>query len=120
MKRAIRALNANDLPEAQKRLEEADKLSPGNARVKFLLAYLLFAKGDLDQAQNTLLQATALNPHSVRAQSLLGRVYLVRRAISQGDRRVGAGRRCRAPITGSRTSLLADAYLGSARIREGA
>ena len=111
MKRAIRALNANDLPEAQKRLEEADKLSPGNARVKFLLAYLFFAKGDLDQAQNTLLQATALNPHSVRAQSLLGRVYLVRerfpKAVAALEQAVAAG-----PDNWVAHDLLADAYLG--------
>lgn len=111
MKRAIRALNASDLPEAQKRLEEADRLSPANARVKFLLGYLYFAKGDLDQAQNTLLQATALNPHSVRAQSLLGRVYLVReqyaKAVAALEQAVAGGH-----DSWVAHDLLADAYLG--------
>jgi tetratricopeptide (TPR) repeat protein len=111
MKHAIRALNANDLPDAQKRLEEADKLSPANARVKFLLGYLFFAKGDLEQAQTTLLQATVLNPHSVRAQILLGRVYLVHeqypKAIAALEQAVAAG-----SDNWVAHNLLADAYLG--------
>jgi tetratricopeptide (TPR) repeat protein len=76
--RAIRALSANDLSEAQKRLEEADRLSPASSRVKFLLGYLFFAKGDFEQAQTSLVQATTYNPHDARALSLLGRVYLIR------------------------------------------
>jgi tetratricopeptide (TPR) repeat protein len=111
LKHAIRALNVNDLAEAHKRLEEAEKLSPANARVKFLLGYLYFAKDDLDQAQNLLLQATVLNPHSVRAQSLLGRVYLVReqypKAVAALEQAVAAGQ-----DSWMGHDLLADAYLG--------
>ncbi len=77
MNRAIRALRAGDLKEAQKRLDDAEKAAPGSARVKYLMGYLLLAKGDSAQAQSALEQATTLNPSYARAWCLLGRLHLV-------------------------------------------
>ena len=77
MNRAIRALRVGDLKEAQKRLDEAEKVAPSSARAKYLLGYLLLAKGDLAQAQTSLEQATTLNPSYARAWSLLGRLRLL-------------------------------------------
>ncbi len=110
MNRAVRALNINDLQDAQKRLDEADKLSPASVRVKYLQGYLYLAKGDLEQAQTVLVQATTTNPHYVRALSLLGRVYLMRgqtdKAVATLEQGIAAG-----PDYWVTHALLADAYL---------
>ncbi len=108
--RAIRALRADDLKEAQKRLDEADKLSPNCARVKYLLGYLFLAKGDVTQAQASLEQATSLNPSSARAWTLLGRLHLIagqtKEAVAALQRAVKAN-----PDSWVAHDLLADAYL---------
>jgi tetratricopeptide (TPR) repeat protein len=108
--RAIRALRADDLKEAQKRLDEAEKLSPNCARVKYLMGYLLLAKGDLPQAQALLEQATALNPNYARAWTLLGRLHLVsgrpKEAVAALQRAVKAN-----PDSWVAHDLLADTYL---------
>lgn len=110
MIRAIRALNSNDLREAQKRMEEANKLAPSSAEVKFLSAYLAYANGDLEQAEKLLVQATALNPHYAHALTLLGRVQLVRGEEQQArttlERAVAAD-----PKYWVAHNLLAGAYL---------
>lgn len=108
--RAIRALRVNDLKEAQKRLDEAEKLAPTSGRVKFLLGYLALAKGDPAQAQTSLEQATVLNPNYARAWSLLGRVHLVagqsKDAVAALQKAVAAN-----PDSWVAHDLLADAYL---------
>ena len=94
MIRAIKALNAKDYKEAQKRLAEADKLSPSSAQVKFLMGYMSFQKGDLAQAEQYLDESTNLNPHYAHALTLLGRVQLLRgqpvQALSTLERAVAA------------------------------
>lgn len=110
MVRAIKALNAEDYKEAQKRLAEADKLSPSSAQVKFLMGYLSFQKSDLAQAEQELNEAINLNPHYAHALTLLGRVQLLRgqpaQALTTLERAVAAD----ANYWVSH-SLLADAYL---------
>ncbi len=110
MHRAIRALNSGDLKQAQKRLEEADKLAPSNAKLKWLFAYVFLERGDLDQAQTTLEQATALSPHYGPALTLLGRVY-----VMQGDYDKATTTLEQATIASPDNwiahNLLADAYL---------
>jgi tetratricopeptide (TPR) repeat protein len=110
MNRAIRALNAGDLKEAQKRLEEAAKSSPSSARVNYLFGYLYFTRGDFPQAQTALEQATAINPHYTQALTLLGRLHLVRgqyeQAIDTLKQAVAAN-----DANWIAHDLLADAYL---------
>ncbi|HKD84797.1 MAG TPA: tetratricopeptide repeat protein [Terriglobales bacterium] len=110
MIRAIRALDANDLREAQKRLDEANRLAPSSAELKFLSAYLSYAKGDLEEAEKLLIQATALNPRYRHALTLLGRVQLVRGEDQQAkatlERAVAAD-----SSYWVAHNLLADAYL---------
>lgn len=108
--RAIRALRADDLKEAQKRLDEAEKLAPNCARVKYLMGYLFLAKGDVAQAKTLLEQTTTLNPNNARAWTLLGRLHLVtgqpKEAVAALQRALKAN-----PDSWVSHDLLADAYL---------
>ncbi len=110
MRRAIKALNSSNLKEAQKRLEDADKLSPANARLKTLLGYTFLQKGDFEQAQAYLTEARTLDPHNGHALMLLGRVQLLRGQSEQArttlEQAVAAER-----DNWIEHNLLADAYL---------
>jgi tetratricopeptide (TPR) repeat protein len=77
-KRAVAALSAGNLKDAQKHLSAAYKLVPSNAQVNFLLGYMFFQQRNLEQAQTYLSQAATLNPHHGQALTLLGRVRLLR------------------------------------------
>ncbi|MGA2902734.1 MAG: tetratricopeptide repeat protein [Candidatus Korobacteraceae bacterium] len=110
MNRAIRALNAGDLKDAQKRLEEAEQVSPSSARLNFLLGYTYFEKGDLAQAQRSLERATTLNPQHGRAWTLLGRVHLLRGQYEQATTALQQAVVAN-PDNWISHDLLADAYL---------
>jgi tetratricopeptide (TPR) repeat protein len=109
MKRAVKALKSGNLTEAQKRLDQADKLAPSSAQVKFLFGYLFFQKDDLEPAQTYLAQATKLNPHYSQAMTLLGRVQLRRGQYDQArtalEQAIAAD-----PDNWISHNLLADAY----------
>ena len=77
-KHAILSLKSNKLVEAQKRLDNAYKLSPSSPELSFLLGYLNFQKKDFVQAGNYLRTATTLDPRNAQALTLLGRTSLER------------------------------------------
>jgi tetratricopeptide (TPR) repeat protein len=77
-KRAVSALKAGNLKDAQKHLDEAFKLSPSSPDLNFLMGYLYYQKRDLTQAGSYLSTATNLNPNDVQALTLLGRTRLER------------------------------------------
>jgi len=78
-KHAISALKSGNLPEAQKQLDNAYKLSPASPDLNFLLGYLYFQKRDFAQAGTYLGTASNLNPHNAQTLTLLGRTGLERR-----------------------------------------
>ena len=77
-KRAVSALKSANLKEAQKRLEDAYKLSPSSPDLNFLLGYLYFEKKDFTRAGSYLNAAANLNPHNSQTLTLLGRTGLAR------------------------------------------
>jgi tetratricopeptide (TPR) repeat protein len=72
----VSLLRAGDLDEAQKHLETADRLSPLNSDLNFLLGYLYFQKRDYARAENYLSTSTQISPHNAQALTLLGRTDL--------------------------------------------
>lgn len=110
MVRAIKALNVEDYKEAQKRLAEADKLSPSSAQVKFLMGYMSFQKGELAQSEQYLDEAINLNPHYAHALTMLGRVQLLQGKPTQAVTTLERAAAADANYWVSH-SLLADAYL---------
>ena len=109
-RRAISLLKSGNLAQAQKQLDSAYKLAPGNPDLNFLLGYLYYQKRDLTQAGTYLGTATNLNPHNAQALTLLGRTSLERqdypRARSALEQAILADAENWLPH-----SLLADAYL---------
>jgi tetratricopeptide (TPR) repeat protein len=77
-KRAISDLKSGKLPQAQKHLDQAYKMSPASPDLNFLLGYLYFQRKDFIQAGNYLGTATNLSPHNAQALTLLGRTHLER------------------------------------------
>jgi len=77
-RRAVSALKAGNLKDAQKDLDEAYKSAPSSPDLNFLLGYLYFQKKDFAQAGTYLTTATNLNPHNAQALTLLGRAGLER------------------------------------------
>ncbi len=77
-KHAISLLKSNNLPAAQKQLDEAYKLAPSSPDLNFLLGYLYFQKKDFTQAGTYLGTAANLSQHNAQALTLLGRTGLER------------------------------------------
>jgi len=97
LQRALDALRANDLKEAQKRLDRAEKLAPGHPDVFYLQGVLYIRLNDAAQAQRVLEKATQLDPKHARALAALGTVFsnqgefakaipILRRAVELNDR----------------------------------
>ena len=97
LQRGLDALRANDLKEAQKRLDSAAKLAPGHPDVFYLLGVLYIHLNERAQAQQALEKATQLDPKHARALAALGTVLsnqgefakaipLLRRAVELNDR----------------------------------
>ena len=109
-RRAIAALKSGRLDDAQKRLDQAYKVSPSDANVNFLLGYLYFQKRDYPHAISYLRTSTSVNPHDAQALTLLGRSSLEQRnypvARSALEQAVLADEENWVPH-----NLLADAYL---------
>lgn len=76
VQKGITALNAANLNDAQKHLESAYKLAPGNADVAFLMALLYMRRKDSSQAESYLDKALSINPKHLRALTTLGQVRL--------------------------------------------
>lgn len=75
-KHGISLLRSGELNEAQKHLEIADKLSPSNSDLTFLLGYLYFQKKDFSKAEGYLNASAQLSPHNGQTLTLLGRANL--------------------------------------------
>jgi Tfp pilus assembly protein PilF len=73
------ALKDGKLAEAQKHLEAAYKLAPGNADVNYLLGVLWVQERNLRRAQTYLNQAISLDSRHVGALTELGHVLLLQR-----------------------------------------
>ncbi len=74
----VSLLKSGDFDDAQKHLEAADKLSPSNSDLNFLLGYLYFQKKDYARAENYLSTSAQLSPHNGQTLALLGRTDLER------------------------------------------
>lgn len=77
--RAVRALKAGNLKQAEKQLQDAYKQAPDSPDVNFLLGYLHFMQKDYGSAQSDLVKTVTRDPKNVQAVTLLGRVRLQRR-----------------------------------------
>src|SRR5579863_2224913 len=76
VQKAITALNGGNLKDAQKHLEKAHKIDPGNADVDYLMGLLYMRKNDANQAEIYLKDAIAINKRHTRALSMLGQLLL--------------------------------------------
>jgi len=72
VEKGLKALQANDLKEAEKRLGRAFKLAPGHPDVNYLLGMLSLRLNDLEQAKKYLEKAVALHPDHAPALTALG------------------------------------------------
>jgi tetratricopeptide (TPR) repeat protein len=109
-RRAVSALKSGKLQEAQKYLDHAHNVDPGDSNLNFLLGYLYFQKKNFADASTYLNTATRVNPHNAQALTLLGRTGLETRdypaARSALEQAVLADSENWLPH-----NLLADAYL---------
>ncbi|MGH9529506.1 MAG: tetratricopeptide repeat protein [Terriglobales bacterium] len=80
--RGVTALKSGNLKDAEKHLDAAHKVIPGNSDVSFLLGYLSYEKKDLKQAEIYLSAAATLDSRNVQALALLGRLRLEREDYS--------------------------------------
>jgi Flp pilus assembly protein TadD len=74
VEQGLEALRANNLKEAQKRLDHAAELAPGHPDVFYLLGVLYVRLNDLTRARGALEKATQLDPNHPRALAALGTV----------------------------------------------
>lgn len=74
--KAITALNAGNLKEAQKHLDKAHKVDPGSADIDYLMGLLYMRKNDAVQAEAALRTAVAINKKHTRALAMLGQLLL--------------------------------------------
>lgn len=110
LKNAVLLLKSGNLARAQKQLDDAYKLAPGNADLKFLMGYLYFKKKDFARANAYLAAAANLSPNDARVLTLLGR-----NGLEQGDNEAARSALERAVAADDDNwlphGLLADAYL---------
>jgi Flp pilus assembly protein TadD len=72
LNKALQALLANNLEEAEKRLNEAMRLAPGHPDVLFLQGILYLRRSKWSEAQSVLEKATQIDPKHARALAALG------------------------------------------------
>jgi Flp pilus assembly protein TadD len=70
--KALQAINANKMDEAEKHVAEAIKLAPGHPDVLFLQGVLFLNRRNWPQAQTVLEKATQMDPANPRAFAALG------------------------------------------------
>lgn len=108
--KGIVALNAGKLKDAEKHLEKAYKIAPGNADLNYLMAILCSRTDRSGEVETYLKKAVSINSKHVRALTMLGELRLEQKdykgAITVLEQAVSAD-------AGSWTghSLLAQAYL---------
>jgi Flp pilus assembly protein TadD len=73
--KALKALSANKLSDAEKHLNEAAKLAPGHPDVLFVQGVLLLKQQNWSQAQSALEKASQMDPTNARAFSALGMAF---------------------------------------------
>jgi tetratricopeptide (TPR) repeat protein len=74
--KGVAALSAGNLKDAQKHLEKAYKIAPGNADLNYLMAALCSRSSRESEAEGYLKKAVALNGTHVRALTMLGELRL--------------------------------------------
>ncbi len=72
LNKALQALQANNLEEAEKRLSEAMRLAPGHPDVLYLQGVLYLRRGKWAEAQSVLEKATQIDPKHARGLAALG------------------------------------------------
>src|SRR5260370_3913710 len=72
LNKALQALQANNLEEAEKRLSEAMRLAPGRPDVLYLQGVLYLRRGKWAEAQSVLEKATQIDPKHARGLAALG------------------------------------------------
>jgi Flp pilus assembly protein TadD len=72
LNKALQALQANNLEEAEKRLSEAMRLAPGHPDVLFLQGILYLRRSKWAEAQAVLEKAIQIEPKHARALAALG------------------------------------------------
>jgi len=70
----LKALQENNLDDAQKHLNAAAALAPSYPDVLYLMGVLAVRRNDLPRAQEVLTKATQIDPHHARALAALGTV----------------------------------------------
>jgi tetratricopeptide (TPR) repeat protein len=75
-KHGVSALKSGNLKQAERWLDAAYSLAPGNPDLNFLMGYLSYQRKDFPHAQNYLGLAASLNPHDVQSLTLMGRIDL--------------------------------------------
>ena len=73
--KALKALSASKLSDAEKHLDEAAKLAPGHPDVLYVQGVLLLKQQNWAQAQNALEKASQMDPTNARAFSALGMAF---------------------------------------------
>jgi tetratricopeptide (TPR) repeat protein len=110
MKQGISALKSGRLKDAEKHLNSAYALAPGNSQLNFLLGYLHFQRNEFDQAEKYLKVAAAQEPSDVQTITLLGRTELERKEFAEAQRSLEKAVELD-PGPWMTHSLLADSYL---------
>jgi len=74
--KGVEALNANNLDEAEKHLDEAVKLAPNHPDVLYMQGVLFLKQKHFEKAQEVLQKATQIDPKNSHAFSALGMAFL--------------------------------------------
>ncbi|HTU32224.1 MAG TPA: tetratricopeptide repeat protein [Candidatus Acidoferrum sp.] len=74
--KGIGDLNAGKLKDAQKHLEKAYKIAPGNADLNYLMAVLSSRSNQTADAESYLKKAISINSKHVRALTMLGELHM--------------------------------------------
>ena len=112
LERGVQALRALKFDEAQKQLQVAYKLAPGNPDVNFFLGYTFLQEKDFSNAEGYLTRATSLDPHYGDAFAAFGQLKL-----EQGDL-PGAQTALQQAISLDKENWLAHWALASVDLRE--
>lgn len=76
MQKGLADLNAGKLKDAQKHIENAYKIAPGNADLNYLMAILCARTNQTPEAKSYLKKAVSINSKDVRALTMLGELLL--------------------------------------------
>lgn len=111
--KGLEALEFSNFAEAQKRLESANKMAPGNSSINFLLGYVALQQKDQTKELDYLTTAVKLDPHNLQAHNLLGQLYY------RDDNYVKAAAAEQIVIDGSPQSVVARKVLANSYFKLG-